>query len=334
MTPRAEPQQQVGDSIPKLSGSFATPNRRVIRGRAKSQEDKQIFEKDAGYIDRAAQRRSGVAITESETDINLDVEKVLEIPQKKPDTQTTITFRSREIELLCQRQGWDPRGNSSLKHNVCEQFTPGKMSFIYNLAVNDTPRTVMNSVTASTDTDFKISDEILKAVVDAFTPKTAPPPIHTVESMDQTFDLEDDMFVDAGIASKDIIKRDIQSQRTLTSEANTNITLPASINVILDKFEVAPISLQRHLFGEEEEDKQSSRRDVKDDYDECYPDTFQNTLDDDGSDEEEDTMKDSSSTKRITKRNLASKEKQKLDSQLRKVTKIMDKKFNSNNKED
>jgi hypothetical protein len=223
---------------------------------------------------------------------------------------------SKMIENMCQIMGIPlPTCSSKSAFNLSSsnnKFTDGKMAYIYDVMSNTPPKTLLQGRVKRMETAESL--DIVNVIGAAFRPKS-----NISQMTKSSTDPDEDIFPDAGEyapvpasatgepVDRKISKPPIQNlfDKTVTTSTLSGSQLPKSIENIID----------RQGYGEE--------RALERGYEECYPETdiFYNSDDDD--DDDDGTSSTSNIKGTSTKRQLRRKQSQKLESQVKKVTKIL-----------
>lgn len=351
MTPRADGSSDVaGDRVPSLRGA-GQASKKSVRGASTSAPDRPIFSKDEAYVDRAAERRAATkrdatptvdvsrgSLSLAETNVCTD-----KVPKREPtvegectsvSVQKGLVYKSKMAENLCKSMGWDPTG-MSVERRAVQAFLPGKMAYEFELIKGNvdclwdapfTPKTVLRSQLQTKPTTLPFDPpEILDIVTKACAPPSPPaaPGSHLTNSMDGP--VEEDIFPDVGDyvfeerKTTSPANAQVSQQRPLFTAASTDVgsasSLPASLESLVRELNAPSVARSEALREESSADG----------YEECYPGVYESAMDMfDDDDDDNAKGSDVADNSKLTKRQLAARERQKLDRTLSKVTKIME----------
>lgn len=340
MTPRADDVEvlQAGKALyPRTTDIKTGTPMKTVKGAKESAADKPIFGKDAEYVDRAAQRRatqreetrlrterikesSGWDSPPRETRVmrdeivSLDLDEVsrikLDLSAKTETSQREeIICKSPATRRVCQILGLLPQSNEPGRTSKIECFLSGRMTYVFDPSGREKMRIINRNISsAHAVEDFKDPTDLLSLVKQAM--RGTREKNNNLRSSTnlpvEKEEINDDIFPDAGDYVFDpTTVTNARPNKTAferaTSKPVSETSLPKSLEHLVTVGK-RPVNLEESL----------------DDYEECYPGVYESAhvlLDD------EDLIAEDP---KLTKRQVAAKERKKLDRQLTKVSKILE----------
>lgn len=362
MTPRADGRTAAAEASTRISGPSSTA--KTTKGLKQSAPDRPIFSPEAPYVDRAAARRAAERggsdnltaerggsddFTAPPPDASISTLKVASSGARGSAADGLLGCRSEMAQRLAEVVGVLPKageGESSQDGHaspaVIERFLPGRMLYTFHLESSSPPSTIMPARRASSKEaggdaarDAHLPADLLCMMINALVPKMeggrdgAASRVRGEVGEEEEEDDDDDIFPDAGeyVPSGEAVTgggsdrggalmgRPVVFDKTALPATST---VPESIRRLAEGGKLATTTDKVSMLATNS-DKDNLPND--DDYAECYPGVYESVsaLVDD-----EDDGAAGKGPPVLTKRQLAAKERQKLDRQVSKVTRLLE----------